>query len=91
MFWERARTSYNGHGITVLRVITDNGSSYRSRGFNDALGVGVKDKFTCPYRSRPSELLRIPPGSTNTITTERTAASGASRHPTRSQRHGEVR
>ncbi|KQV08202.1 hypothetical protein ASC63_13845, partial [Leifsonia sp. Root112D2] len=48
-FWERANAFYASHGITVLRVMTDNGSCYRSRFFNDALGQ-VKHKFTRPYR-----------------------------------------
>ena len=48
-FWERANAFYAAHGITVLRVMTDNGSCYRSRFFNDALG-GIKHKFTRPYR-----------------------------------------
>lgn len=48
-FWERANMFYASHGITVLRVMTDNGSCYRSRFFNDALGE-VAHKFTRPYR-----------------------------------------
>ena len=50
-FWVRAREFFTAHGITVLRVITDNGSCYRSKEFNTALGLGVKHKFTRPYRS----------------------------------------
>jgi transposase InsO family protein len=49
-FWERANAYFAGLGITVLRVLTDNGSCYRSRPFNDALGEQVKHKFTRPYR-----------------------------------------
>jgi len=49
-FWVRARGFFTAHGITVLRVITDNGSCYRSNEFNSALGLGVKHKFTRPYR-----------------------------------------
>lgn len=49
-FWERARAFFTEHGITVLRVLTDNGSCYRSHAFRDALGVGVQHKFTRPYR-----------------------------------------
>ena len=48
-FWTRANAFYGSHGITVLRVMTDNGSCYRSRFFNDALG-DIKHKFTRPYR-----------------------------------------
>lgn len=49
-FWERARGFFTAHGISVLRVITDNGSAYRSRVFGAALGPGVMHKFTRPYR-----------------------------------------
>ncbi|MDN5588430.1 MAG: IS481 family transposase, partial [Brevibacterium sp.] len=49
-FWKRANAFYNGLGITVARVMTDNGSCYRSRLFNDALGEAIKHKFTRPYR-----------------------------------------
>ena len=48
-FWERARAFFAAHGITVLRVITDNGSCYRSHTFRDALNVSVKHKLTHPY------------------------------------------
>ncbi len=49
-FWRRARRYYREQGITVRRVMTDNGSCYRSLLFNAALGVRVKHKFTKPYR-----------------------------------------
>lgn len=49
-FWERANTFFADQGITVRRVLTDNGNCYRSRMFNDALGDSVKHKFTRPYR-----------------------------------------
>ena len=49
-FWQRAREFFEGHGITVLRVLTDNGSCYRSHAFAQALGPGIKHKFTRPYR-----------------------------------------
>ena len=48
-FWERANAFYTEHGITVLAVMTDNGSCYRSKHFNNALG-DVAHKFTRPYR-----------------------------------------
>jgi transposase InsO family protein len=48
-FWARANAFYASEGITVLRVMTDNGSCYRSRCFNDALGR-AKHKYTRPYR-----------------------------------------
>ena len=49
-FWKRANAFFASQGITVLRVLTDNGGCYRSRVFNDALGDGVKHKFTRPFR-----------------------------------------
>jgi len=48
-FWERANAYYLSLGVTVLRVLSDNGSCYRSGVFNDALG-DIKHKFTRPYR-----------------------------------------
>jgi transposase InsO family protein len=49
-FWTRANAFYAGLGITVTRVMTDNGSCYRSRLFNDTLGEQIKHKYTRPYR-----------------------------------------
>lgn len=49
-FWRRARRYYQSQGITVRRVMTDNGSCYRSFMFAAALGVRIKHKFTKPYR-----------------------------------------
>ena len=49
-FWQRANAFFADHDITVLRVITDNGSCYRSKAFDEALGPGIKHKFTRPYR-----------------------------------------
>ena len=49
LFWIRAAAFFLAHGITVERVITDNGSCYRSRDFNRALGQ-AKHTFTQPYR-----------------------------------------
>jgi transposase InsO family protein len=49
-FWLRARAFFEDHSITVLRVLTDNGSCYRSHAFRDALGAAVKHKRTRPYR-----------------------------------------
>ena len=48
-FWLRARDWFAGHGITVRRVLTDNGSCYRSRDFTAALGP-ITHKRTRPYR-----------------------------------------
>lgn len=49
-FWERANAYFNSAGITVKRVLTDNGSCYRSHAFKDALGPEIKHKRTRPYR-----------------------------------------
>jgi transposase InsO family protein len=35
-FWARARAFFAGHGITVERILTDNGSAYRSHAWRDA-------------------------------------------------------
>jgi transposase InsO family protein len=48
-FWTRANAFFAEHGITVSRVLTDNGSCYRSRIFAAALG-SVTHKRTRPYR-----------------------------------------
>ena len=49
-FWQRAAAWYAARGITVRRVLTDNGSCYRSRAFAAALGEHVTHKRTRPYR-----------------------------------------
>jgi transposase InsO family protein len=49
-FWERANAYFESCGITVKRVLTDNGSCYRSHAFKDALGPEIKHKRTRPYR-----------------------------------------
>jgi transposase InsO family protein len=48
-FWARANAYFLGCGITVARVLTDNGSCYRSHLFRDALGE-ITHKRTRPYR-----------------------------------------
>jgi transposase InsO family protein len=50
-FLRRAWRFYAAHGITVERILTDNGGCYRSRDFAaacDELGIG--HRFTRPYR-----------------------------------------
>lgn len=49
-FWERASAYFTAAGITVKRVLTDNGNCYRSKAFAAALGPAVKHKRTRPYR-----------------------------------------
>jgi len=48
-FWRRAVTFFTALGITVERVLTDNGSCYRSRDFAAALG-SARHSRTRPYR-----------------------------------------
>jgi transposase InsO family protein len=48
-FWSRANAWFTGHGIVVRKVLTDNGSCYRSHTFRDALG-GIEHRRTRPYR-----------------------------------------
>lgn len=49
-FWERANAFFASCGITVKRVLTDNGACYCSRAFAAALSPGIKHKRTRPYR-----------------------------------------
>ena len=48
-FWTRANDYFAGCGITVQRVLTDNGNCYRSHAFRAALG-DIVHKRTRPYR-----------------------------------------
>jgi transposase InsO family protein len=50
-FWTRARAFFAAAGVTVSRVLTDNGSCYRSHLFRDTLEEsGIAHKRTRPYR-----------------------------------------
>lgn len=49
-FWERANAWFAMRGIKVSRVLTDNGSCYRSKVFAAALGPDIAHKRTRPYR-----------------------------------------
>jgi transposase InsO family protein len=49
-FWLRANAYFATCGITVRRVLTDNGSCYRSALFTQALGDNITHKRTRPYR-----------------------------------------
>jgi len=48
-FWLRANAWFTQCGITVRKVLTDNGSCYRSHAFADALGH-IEHRRTRPYR-----------------------------------------
>ena len=49
-FWTRANAWFTNHGVVVRRVLTDNGSCYRSGAFAAALGTTITHKRTRPYR-----------------------------------------
>jgi transposase InsO family protein len=50
-FWQRAQLFFTSVGVTVQRVLTDNGSCYKSRLWRDTLtAAGVTHKRTQPYR-----------------------------------------
>lgn len=50
-FLRRAVAFYAGHGITVERVLTDNGNPYRSRDFGTACAeLAISPRRTRPYR-----------------------------------------
>ncbi len=52
-FLERAVAFYARHGIQVQRILTDNGSCYRSRRFaRMRRRLGLRHSFTRPYRPR---------------------------------------
>lgn len=52
-FLERALTFFAAHGIAVARVMTDNGSPYRSQVFTDTLAErGIRHIRTRPYTPR---------------------------------------
>ena len=48
-FWSRAHRFFATHGIRVERILTDNGSCYRSTHFATALDT-ITHTFTRPYR-----------------------------------------
>ena len=48
---ERAVAWFADRGVTVERVLSDNGSAYRSHAWRDACaGLGIRHKRTRPYR-----------------------------------------
>jgi transposase InsO family protein len=52
-FLARALAWFAGHGVAVERVMTDNGSAYKSFAFRDALAqAGIRHKRTRPYTPR---------------------------------------
>jgi transposase InsO family protein len=52
-FLRAALAFYAQHGISIRRLLTDNGSCYRSRHFRAAcLQLGIQHRFTRPYTPR---------------------------------------
>jgi transposase InsO family protein len=52
-FLKLAVQYYEALGVRIERVLTDNGSCYRSRAFRDACDrLGIRHRFTRPYRPR---------------------------------------
>lgn len=50
-FSVRALAWFKQHGITVLRILTDNGGCYRSHAFRSfCSSAGIRQRFTRPYR-----------------------------------------
>ncbi|MFC7931937.1 IS481 family transposase [Streptomyces cinereoruber] len=50
-FWQRANAFFQAHGITVKRVLTDNGSCYKSKLFTQTLTAArIVHKKIRPYR-----------------------------------------
>ena len=75
-FWRRAKAFFESYGITIERVLTDNGSCYRSKDFADELlNDAIKHTFTKPYKPQTNGKLNgsIAPCSTNGLTPGPTA------------------
>ena len=49
-FWSRATAFFASAGIRIQRLLTDNGSAYRSRYFAERIGEGITHIRTRPYR-----------------------------------------
>ncbi len=50
-FWRRAKAFFEGYGITVERVLTDNGSCYRATVFaTELVRASIAHTFIRPYR-----------------------------------------
>jgi transposase len=49
-FWTRAHAFFAAYGITVERLLTDNGACYRARAFGALHDLGITHKRTRAYR-----------------------------------------
>lgn len=61
-FWLRANAWFTEQGIEVRKVLTDNGSCYRSHVFREALGE-IEHRRTRPYRPQTRQGGALPPNS----------------------------
>jgi transposase InsO family protein len=60
-FLRAAVAFYAQHGIPIRRLLTDNGSYYRSRHFRAAcLQLGIQHRFTRPYTPRTNASFKLP-------------------------------
>ena len=60
-FWSRAQAFFTTCGITVERVLTDNGACYKSHAWRDALtAAGITHKRTRPYRPQTNGKVERP-------------------------------
>jgi transposase InsO family protein len=50
-FWRRAKAFFESYGITIERVLTDNGNCYRAKEFaSELFCASISHTFTRPYR-----------------------------------------
>lgn len=69
-FWQRAHAYFTSCGITVQRVLTDNGSCYTSHLCRNSLAAqGVSHKPTRPYRPQANGKVERSSGSTGPCST----------------------
>jgi transposase InsO family protein len=55
-FLDRAAAWFGRHGVTIERVMTDNGNAYRSHAFRDACAAaGIRHLRTKPYTPRTTD------------------------------------
>ena len=80
-FWRRARAFFASYGITVERVITDNGTCYRSKDFAaELVDAAIAHTRTRPYCPRPT--------AKSSATTGPSSTNGPMPGPTAQRRPG---
>jgi transposase InsO family protein len=83
-FWARAQAWFTAAGITVERIMTDNGSCYLSHTWRDALAaVGITHERTAPTGHRPTvrSNASTAPSWTNGLTPGIYLRDRTARHP----------